>query len=79
MSGIIDMQQSNLKPNQRFFPGEPEEYQAINNSDTPIEACRYFGETHASYGWNRQLDPRWTDQQKEAYHEGYNFIKGIEN
>jgi len=30
MSGIIDMQQSNLKPNQRFFPGEPEEYQAIN-------------------------------------------------
>jgi len=29
MSGIIDMQQSNLKPNQRFFPGEPEEYQAI--------------------------------------------------
>ena len=49
------------------------------SSDTPIEACRYFGETHASYGWNRQLDPRWTDQQKEAYHEGYNFIKGIEN
>ena len=56
---------------QRFYNGDP--------SITPIETCRYFGETHASYGWNRQLDPRWTDQQKEAYHEGYNFIKGIEN
>jgi len=51
MSGIIDMQQSNLKPNQRFFPGEPEEYQAIT-----LEA---FGKHDKARGWEPMTDPRW--------------------
>ena len=50
---------------QRFYNGQ---------GNTSIEKCRYFGESHASYEWNRQLDPRWTDEQQKAYHEGYDMI-----
>jgi len=51
----------------RFYNGD--------QSNTPLEVCRYFGESHASYGWSRQLDPRWTDEQRRVYNEGYNTCK----
>lgn len=63
MPSIIDMQQSNLKPNQRFFPGEPEEYQAIT-----LEA---FGKHDKARGWEPRTDPRWNPLQIGAYYRGY--------
>jgi hypothetical protein len=55
---------------QRFYNGD--------QSNTPLEVCRYFGEDHASYGWHKQLDPRWTAEQTRAYNEGYYAIKEMQ-
>ena len=36
-----------------------------------IEQCRSHGADHKAYGWNPQIDPRWSDEQKNAYVQGY--------
>jgi hypothetical protein len=36
-----------------------------------IEACESHGRDHAAYGWMRQIDPRWSEEQRQAYVRGY--------
>jgi len=33
--------------------------------------CRHHGIDHKAYGWCPQLDPRWSDEQRLAYIDGY--------
>ena len=61
---IIDMEQSNLKPNQRFYPGEPGTYHPLC-----LEA---LGELAKARGWEPMTDPRWNPLQIGAYYRGYN-------
>ena len=46
-------------------------YYAVPPCQKSIEQCRDHGKDHRAYGWNRQIDPRWNDEQKEAYQQGY--------
>lgn len=34
-------------------------------------ACYSHGRDHGGYGWGRQADPRWSDDQRAAYLRGY--------
>jgi len=58
------MEQSNLKPNQRFYPGEPGTYHPLS-----LEAS---GEIAKARGWEPMTDPRWNPLQIGAYYRGYN-------
>lgn len=36
-----------------------------------IDRCRSHGADHMAYGWCSQPDPRWSDEQMQAYINGY--------
>ena len=40
-------------------------------AEKTIEDCRSHGEDHRAYRWSPKIDPRWSDEQKQAYIEGY--------
>lgn len=42
----------------------------IENNPT-LEQCRGTGRIHAAYGWACTPWGHWTDEQKEAYREGF--------
>jgi hypothetical protein len=46
-------------------------YYRVPPEDKSVEQCRDHGIDHQAYGWNPQYDPRWTDEQIEAYLKGY--------
>lgn len=41
-----------------------------------LEQCESHGNDHAVYCWSPQVDPRWSEAQKQAYWKGYNAEKG---
>lgn len=47
----------------RFYTVPPEK--------KSIETCALHGSEHALCGWSRQIDPGWTNAQKQAYIEAY--------
>ena len=60
------MEASN-KPNvfeQRFYSDPPER--------KTLEDCAGHGYDHKGYGWSKQIDPRWSKEQTEAYLNAYN-------
>lgn len=46
-------------------------YYYVRPENKSVETCRSHGADHGAYGWNSQLDPRWSEEQKMAYIEGY--------
>ena len=46
-------------------------YYQVPPDKKTIEDCRSHGNDHAAYKWSPQIDPRWSDEQKAAYIEGY--------
>jgi hypothetical protein len=52
----------------RYYQTPPEE--------KTVQQCASHGDDHAAYGWSKQLDPRWSEEQVAAYREAY--AKGIE-
>lgn len=36
-----------------------------------LEDCRKMGLTHFHYGWSRYPWRQWTEEQKQAFREGY--------
>lgn len=46
-------------------------YYQVPPDKKTTEDCRSHGNDHAAYGWIPQIDPRWSDEQKAAYVEGY--------
>ena len=36
-----------------------------------LEDCANHGYAHKGYNWDAQIDPRWTDEQKDAYIKAY--------
>lgn len=36
-----------------------------------VEQCASHGADHAAYGWHPQYDPRWSEEQKNAYLNAY--------
>jgi hypothetical protein len=42
-----------------------------------VGQCASHGADHAAYGWNIQLDPRWSEDQKAAYLKAYNEGKRV--
>lgn len=49
--------------NQRFYQTDPQ--------DKTLEQVASHGDDHKAYGWGRQLDNRWTQDQVDAYLAGY--------
>lgn len=43
--------------------------------DPPLDACRRMGSTHHAYGWTPCPWGHWSDEQKEAYRDGYYSAK----
>ena len=41
-----------------------------------LEQCESHGRDHAAYKWSRQIDSRWTDEQKLRYIKGYEEQRG---
>jgi hypothetical protein len=39
------------------------------------EQCVSHALDHAAVGWSRQIDPRWTEEQQQAYVEAYERAK----
>jgi hypothetical protein len=52
-----------LETEHRFYNVPPE--------GKSLEACAEHACQHAAYGWGRQIDPRWSDEQKQAYIDAY--------
>ena len=50
-------------PNCRYYQIGPER--------KTVEECASHGADHKAYGWLRQLDPRWSKEQREAYDVAY--------
>jgi hypothetical protein len=46
-------------------------YYMVPPEDKSVEQCRDHGIAHLEYGWHPQYDPRWTEEQIEAYLKGY--------
>jgi hypothetical protein len=40
-------------------------------NDMTLEQCAYHGGAHKVYNWNPQPDPRWSDEQYQAYITAY--------
>ena len=36
-----------------------------------LELCALHGSNHKEYGWTIQIDPRWSDEQVQAYLNAY--------
>lgn len=49
--------------NIRYYMALPE--------DKTSAACYAHGSEHGSWGWSKQVDPRWNDRQVLSYLEGY--------
>jgi hypothetical protein len=49
---------------QRFYNAPPEK--------KSLDCCAEHGYQHKAYGWSKQIDPRWSDEQKQAYLNAYN-------
>lgn len=47
----------------RYYQTPPE--------DKSVEQCRSHGRDHAYAHWCTQIDPGWTDEQVDAYRQGY--------
>lgn len=39
-----------------------------------VSQCWSHGANHREFGWSRQLDPEWSEEQVEAYMKGYNAV-----
>ena len=43
-----------------------------NMQDNPtLDDCRALARTHRAYGWTPRPWGHWSDEQKDAYNEGY--------
>ena len=40
-----------------------------------LEQARKTGHTHAAYGWARTPWGNWTEEQKQAFYEGFDSYK----
>lgn len=54
---------SDYPHNHRYYHVPPEQ--------KSVELCRQHGRSHAAYGWSKQIDPRWSQDQFLAYLDGY--------
>jgi hypothetical protein len=43
----------------------------VDPEDKSVQDCLNHGADHQAYGWTPQYDPRWSDEQIEAYWKGY--------
>lgn len=44
-------------------------------AETPLSEYRKMGLTHFHYGWSRPPWEPWTEEQKQAFREGYEAAK----
>ena len=51
------------KNRDRYYNGGPD--------TKSLDDCRRHGRDHKAYRWTAQIDPRWSDEQKIAYIDGY--------
>jgi hypothetical protein len=47
-------------------------YYQVPPDQKSVMQCESHGSDHKSYGWCPKIDPRWSDEQAEAYLFGYN-------
>lgn len=43
-----------------------------------VERCKDHGRAHAVYGWSKQLDPGWSEEQQAAYRKAYSDAQKVE-
>lgn len=48
-------------------------YYQQSPTEKTLQMCKQHGLDHGAYGWCPLVDPRWTDEQKAAYVEGYEY------
>lgn len=46
-------------------------YYRVPPEEKTVQQCRSHGCDHKAYGWSIQIDPRWSEEQQQAYMEGY--------
>lgn len=46
-------------------------YYNVHPRDKTLEQCRSHGSDHRAYQWTKKIDPRWSEEQKQAYLDGY--------
>ena len=46
-------------------------YYQVDPEQKPLTVCYQHGLEHKVYGWSPKIDPRWSDEQKQAYIDGY--------
>lgn len=51
-------------------PFETRFYNVPPNKKT-VQQCREHGIDHRGYGWSKQIDPRWNEEQRAAYEDAY--------
>jgi hypothetical protein len=47
-------------------------YYTVPPHKKSLEQCESHGSDHAAYRWSMQIDPGWSEEQREAYLRGYN-------
>ena len=46
-------------------------YYRVLPEEKSLKQCAAHGVAHCVYGWVRQVDPRWTEEQVTAYTDAY--------
>jgi hypothetical protein len=46
-------------------------YYQVPPEEKSVSQCASHGADHAAFGWCQQLDPRWNDEQIDAYRRAY--------
>jgi hypothetical protein len=44
-----------------------------------VAQCASHGDDHGSYGWSRQIDPRWNEYQVTAYNAAYDAAQAAKH
>lgn len=50
-------------------------YYHVPPADKSVAMCTFHGREHASAAWCPQMDPGWSEEQKQAYIDGFRSIQ----
>jgi hypothetical protein len=54
-------------------------YYVVPPQEKTLQQCASHGRAHVTCGWCVQIDPRWSEEQKQCYVEAYNKEKSKKN
>lgn len=53
------------------------EHDNTMRDNATLEDCRKLGASHAGYGWSKTPWGHWTEEQQQAYREGFEAYKKL--